>query len=96
MNYKDVLQNIQNMQKISGLNVSSISDITKIPRTTVIRKINKLEKDGYVTRDKFKGYFVADVTKNTALKHMVPLMDYNRKIIINFFIECFETFKTKK
>jgi len=96
MNYRNVLKNIQNMQKVSGLNVSSISEITKIPRTTVIRKITKLEKTGYLNRDKYKRYFIADLTKNNTTKHFFPiLIDYNRKIIIEFFLECYETFKKK-
>ena len=95
MNYKDVVQNIQNMQKINGLNVSSIADITKIPRTTVIRKINKLEKDGYLFRDKYKRYFIADLTRNKSINILAPLVNYNREIIINFFLDCFETFKKK-
>ena len=95
MNYKDVLQNIQNIQKVRGLNVSSISDITRIPRTTVIRKINKLEKDGFLYRDKFKRYFTADLTKNKSTNVITPLFDYNREIIINFFMECFHTFRKK-
>ena len=95
MNYKAVLQNIQKINKISGLNVSSISDITKIPRTTVIRKINKLENKGYLIRDEFKRYFVADLSKNTSLKHLIPIVDFNRNIIINFFLDCLETYKLK-
>jgi len=96
MNYKNVLENIQNMQKVRGLNVSSISDITKIPRTTVIRKIIKLEKAGYLNRDKYKRYFIADLTKNKSTKHFFPiLINYNREIIIKFFLECYEIFKKK-
>ena len=96
MNYKNVLENIQNMQKVRGLNVSSISEITKIPRTTVIRKITKLEKTGYLNRDKYKRYFIADLTKNKSTKHFFPiLIDYNRQIITNFFLDCYEIFKKK-
>ena len=95
MNYKDVIQNIQNMQKVRGLNVSSIADITRIPRTTVIRKINKLEKDGYLYRDKFKRYFTADLTKNKTTNALTPLVHYNREIITSFFIDCFDIFKKK-
>ena len=96
MNYKDVIQNIQNMQKVRGLNVSSIADITRIPRTTVIRKINKLEKNGYLYRDKFKRYFTADLTKNKTTNALTPLVHYNREIITSFFIDCFDIFKKKK
>ena len=95
MNYKDVIQNIQNMQKVRGLNVSSIADITRIPRTTVIRKINKLEKDGYLYRDKFKRYFTADLTKNKTTNALTPLVHHNREIITSFFVDCFDIFKKK-
>ena len=40
-----------------GINAMSISDITGIPRATVIRKLNKLIKEKFLTIDKKKRYF---------------------------------------
>ena len=95
MSYKDVIQNIENMKSSVGLNVSSIAEITKIPRTTVIRKINALEKKGFVRRDKFKRYFIGDPSSKNATKTMLPIIDYNRTILANFFIECFYIYQKK-
>lgn len=41
----------------SGLNAMSISEMTKIPRATVMRKLNKLKKDKIIKSDSLKHYF---------------------------------------
>ena len=43
-------------QEFSGINAMSISDITGIPRATVIRKLNKLIKEKFLTIDSKKHY----------------------------------------
>ena len=43
-------------QEFLGINAMSISDITGIPRATVIRKLNKLIKEKFLTIDKKKRY----------------------------------------
>ena len=43
-------------QEFLGINAMSISDITSIPRATVIRKLNKLIKEKFLTVDKKKHY----------------------------------------
>ena len=43
-------------QEFSGINAMSISDITGIPRATVIRKLNKLVKENFLTIDSKKHY----------------------------------------
>ena len=56
-----------------GVNAMSISDITGIPRATVIRKLNKLLKEKFLTIDSKKHYSaggyhaknILDVQKNT-------------------------------
>ena len=45
-----------NKQEFSGINAMSISDITGIPRATVIRKLNKLVKEKFLTMDSKKHY----------------------------------------
>jgi len=57
----------------SGINAMSISDITGIPRATVIRKLNKLIREKFLTMDDKKHYSasgfhqkkILDVQKNT-------------------------------
>ena len=100
MNLKTILQNLPYIENSKGLNVSSISEITKIPRTTIIRKINKLEKNGYIVRNKYKRYFIGDLTKKnlkstSGAKAIMPLIEYNQKLIINFFLECCQIFQSK-
>ena len=59
----------------SGINAMSISDISGIPRATVIRKLNKLIKEKFLTIDSKKLYYVTgvhhkkitEVQKNTYL-----------------------------
>jgi hypothetical protein len=62
-----------NKQEFSGINAMSISDITGIPRATVIRKLNKLIKEKFLTIDIKKHYSstgfyqkeILDVQKDT-------------------------------
>lgn len=46
----------------SGLNAMSISEMTKIPRATVMRKLNKLKKDKIIKSDSLKQYYVSNLT----------------------------------
>ena len=50
------LKSILTASKMQGVNAMSISEITGIPRATVIRKLQKLIKDGSLTIDKKKHY----------------------------------------
>ncbi|MDB4232533.1 hypothetical protein N9788_00380 [Candidatus Pelagibacter sp.] len=43
-------------QEFSGINAMSISDITGIPRATVVRKLNTLIKEKFLTKDSKKHY----------------------------------------
>ena len=54
MNAKDLFANIHILNRTQGLNATSIADITKVPRTTVLRKIAHLEKIGVLRKDKYK------------------------------------------
>ena len=45
-----------NRQVFSGINAMSISDITGIPRATVMRKLNKMIKEKFLTIDSKKHY----------------------------------------
>ena len=54
---KDIYGKIASMNQTLGLNATSISEITKVPRTTVLRKIAKLEK---ISMMKVKGLISDD------------------------------------
>ena len=51
----------------SGINAMSISDITGIPRATVIRKLNRLIKEGFLKIDSKKHYSSTGVNKKQIL-----------------------------
>ena len=55
---------INDKKNFSGINAMSISDITGIPRATVIRKLNKLIKEEFLSKDNKKHYSVAGVHIN--------------------------------
>ena len=52
-NFVDQLINVKIKH---GINASTISDMSGIPRATVIRKLNKLLKEKFLTIDKKKHY----------------------------------------
>ena len=51
-----------------GINTMSISDITGIPRATVFRKLNKLVKEKFITKDNKKRYSSTGIHKEKILK----------------------------
>ena len=54
-----------------GLNAKSMSDITGIPRATVVRKLKKLVKKGYLSIDNKKHYKLTERSK----KELMPLQN---------------------
>jgi len=78
-----------------GLNATSISEITKVPRTTVLRKIACLEKMGMIKKDKFKRYASDNLSSSEGSKKILSIMDYNIQILASFIAQCLETY-TKK
>ena len=95
MNYKDLFGKINMIKDTSGLNAASISEITQVPRTTVLRKIDNLVKIGILKKDKFKRYTSDDLNKIYDSKKLLLIMEYNNKLLGNFFSECLETYATK-
>ena len=66
-----------------------------MPRTTVLRKIASLEKNGFIKKDKFRRYTSDNLKNNEVSKKIIPIMDYNIKLLGIFFSECLETFSSK-
>jgi len=96
MNPKAFFDKIQMINKTLGLNATSISEITKVPRTTVLRKIAYLEKIGMIKKDKYKRYLFNDIYKVENSKKIEELMDNNIKLLGGFFSECLETYGVKQ
>ena len=92
LNLKETLYKLNKLNKITGLNATSISEITKIPRTTVLRKIANLEKDGIIKKDKFKRYAVDSLNNSTQGNKIFTAVEYNLKILGVFFSQCLETY----
>ena len=59
-----------------GVNTMSISDITGIPRATVIRKLNRLKKEKFLTIDSKKHYSSTGV-------HQKKILEVNKNTLIN-------------
>ena len=64
-------------QEFSGINAMSISDITGIPRATVMRKLNKLVKEKFLTIDSKKHY-----STNKGV-HKIKLLTVQNNTFIN-------------
>jgi len=80
-----------------GLNSTSIADITKIPRTTVLRKLAKLEKLNILKRDKFKRYETEDLMgSDNSKKKIYPHLQNTIKLLGFLISECLEIYSSKE
>ena len=59
----------------------TISDITQIPRTTVIRKLQKLIEMKFLIIDKYKLYHISSVGTEMI---SVKIVDKQKKLIVKF------------
>ena len=87
---------LSSINKKYGLNSSSISDITKIPRTTVLRKLAKLENMNILKRDKYKRYATSDLTDPNLVKAKHYVLPYTLKLLGIFISECLEIHSFKE
>ena len=74
-----------------GINAMSLSDITGIPRPTVVRKLNYLVKNNYITINEKKLLFIN--IQGTNLKRSSELQDANIKTLSNFIYKVFNQIK---
>ena len=80
-----------------GLNSTSIADITKIPRTTVLRKLAKLEKLNILKKDKFKRYETQDlIGSDNSKKKIYPHLQNTIKLLGFLISECLEIYSSKE
>ena len=89
-NSKSILNETNYKYNSCGLSATSISEITKIPRTTVIRKLASAEKLGFLTKDKFKRYAHDQSNKEV----IYPFVQFNMKILGSFFLQFLEIYST--
>ena len=96
LNSKDIFFKKHSLNKSFGLNATSIAEITRIPRTTVLRKISNAEKMGILKKDKFKRYASESLSDGEhGIKKIYPVMEHTLKILGVFFSKCFETYSAK-
>ena len=92
---KDIFGKMNSINNTFGLNATSIAEITKVPRTTVLRKIVHLEKIGMLKKDKFKRYASDDLNNSDESKKLLSIMNHNIKLLGVFFSQCLEMYSTK-
>ena len=74
-------------QKIKGINAMSISEITGIPRPTVVRKIQMLTKNKFISLDKNK--LINFDVSNKNFKEMSKIQDENLSSLNDFIKRTF-------
>ena len=67
-NTTEIFTQLPKINNKFGLSSTSIAEITKIPRTTVLRKLAKLQKVNLLKKDKFKRYATQDFINSPNIK----------------------------
>ena len=94
---KEIFTEIFKLSNKFGLSSTSIADITKIPRTTVLRKLAKLEKLNILKKDKFKRYEMQDlVSSENSRKTIFPHFQNTIRILGILISKCLETYFLKE
>jgi len=90
-NTEDIFTQIPKLKDQYGLNSTSIAEITKLPRTTVLRKLAKLENISILKRDEFKRYATPELAK----KEYLSTIQNTLKLLGIFISECLEVYTVK-
>ena len=95
---KEIFTQIFKLSNKFGLSSTSIADITKIPRTTVLRKLAKLEKLNILKKDKFKRYETQDLINGSdySRKTIYPLLQNTIRLLGILISKCLETYSSKE
>ena len=94
---KEIFSQVHWMNNKFGLNSTSIADITKIPRTTVLRKLVKLEKLNILKKDKFKRYATHDLASfDYDGKTLYPYLQNTISLLGVLISKCLETYSSKE
>ena len=95
-NTQDIFAQLPKLSKQYGLNSTSIADITKLPRTTVLRKLSKLENLSILKKDEFKRYATNDLINSANIKkEYYYIMQHTLKLLGIFISECLEVYTVK-
>ncbi len=90
-NTEDIFAQIPKLKDQYGLNSTSIAEITKLPRTTVLRKLAKLENLSILKKDEFKRY----ATPEQAKEEYYATIQHTLKLLGIFISECLEVYTVK-
>ena len=95
---KEIFTQIFKLSNKFGLSSTSIADITKIPRTTVLRKLAKLEKLDILKKDKFKRYETQDLINGSdySRKTIYPFLQNTIRLLGVLISKCLETYSSKE
>ena len=95
---KEIFTQIFKLSNKFGLSSTSIANITKIPRTTVLRKLAKLEKLDILKKDKFKRYETQDLINGSdfSRKTIYPLLQNTIRLLGVLISKCLETYSSKE
>ena len=95
---KEIFTQIFKLSNKFGLSSTSIADITKIPRTTVLRKLAKLEKLNILKKDKFKRYETQDLINGSdySRKTIYTLLQNTIRLLGILISKCLETYSSKE
>jgi len=91
--YEDYLFAMLKFKPKRGINASSISDISRIPRATVIRKLKKMEKKNFITRNQRLEYTLG---ANKNLREFRENYLINQKALSDFCTTIFNLMKNSK
>jgi len=94
---KEIFSEVYKLNNKFGINSTSIAEITNIPRTTILRKLAKLQKLNILKKDKYKRYAseVLDGSENLK-KTFYPIMRNTINLLGIFISKCLETYSSKE
>ena len=87
----NIFNKLKSINKSYGLNATSIAEITKIPRTTVLRKVEQTLKLGILKKDGFKRYMYCENSKD----YLRPVIKHTMDSLGLFFIKYLEIYFKK-
>ena len=93
---KEIFSEVYKLNNKFGINSTSIAEITNIPRTTILRKLVKLQKLNILKKDKYKRYAteVLDSSENLK-KTYYPIMRKTINLLGILISECLEIYSSK-
>ena len=90
LNFSEWKKGIVNINE-SGVNTMSISEITHIPRPTVVRKLNYLLKNKYISVNKKKQFTIN--MKDQSLVDTIKIQEQNISSLSDLVFKIFQKIK---